>query len=96
MNDEIAVLVDDIKRWAGHDARILESLEQLVKVYEAEVAALVFEAKELDGMLVRATTRSEQQRIIDAQPKTFWAHRVPDWRGDDYNAGAPPEDRSQM
>ena len=96
MNDDIALLVADIQRWAGQDARILEALEQLVKVYEAEVDALSFEAKELDGLLTRATTRNEQQAIIDRQSNVLWAHRVENWRGDDYYAGAAPEDRSQM
>ena len=111
MNDDIALLVADIKRWAGQDARILEAVEQLVKVYEAEVDALAFEAMSLDRAIaiqdahkakwdaeyaakVRATTLSEQRRI-ELQAPT-WAHRVENWRGDDFFEGAAPEDRSAM
>lgn len=47
VEDEIALLASDIRRWAGQDARIHEALEQLIKLYEAEVNALAFEAMAL-------------------------------------------------
>ena len=83
--DDIALLADDIRRYSNNDGRIDEALTQMLKLVAAEIDALAFEAIELDRQLKRV-----------AQPAVTWAHRVPDWRGDDYNAGAPPEDRSQM
>lgn len=50
-DDEIALLVADIQRWAGQDARIHDALDQLVKLHTAEVEALAFEAIELDRQL---------------------------------------------
>jgi hypothetical protein len=77
--DEIALLALDIKRWAGADARIHQALEQLLKLVEAEVAALAFEAMELDRAnreleraVVRATTIREHNRITDTQPAVRW------------------------
>jgi len=49
--DEIALLAEDIKRWAGADARIQTAVDQLMKLVEAEVAALAFEAYELNKAL---------------------------------------------
>ena len=87
-DDEIALLADDIRRWAGADARIHQAIEQLLKLYQAEVDALAFEAHELSGLLVRATTESEQARIAAAQPDVSWSFRETNWRGEDYLAGA--------
>ena len=70
--DEIALLVEDIKRWAGADSRIQDALEQMVKLYESEVNALAFEALELERAVVRATTERERSRVVAAQPEVRW------------------------
>jgi len=70
--DEMALLAADIQRWAGADARIHQALEQLMKLHEAEVNALAFEALELDRLLVRQTTELENKRIVERQPEVRW------------------------
>jgi len=47
VDDEIALLADDIRRYSNRDARIDEALTQLLKLYQSEVDALAFEAKEI-------------------------------------------------
>jgi hypothetical protein len=71
-DDEMALLAADIQRWAGVDARIHDALEQLMKLHEAEVNALAFEALELDALLVRQTTELENRRIAERQPEVRW------------------------
>lgn len=46
--DDIALLCEDIQRWAGADARIQQAVEQLLKLHEAEVNALAEEVRELE------------------------------------------------
>lgn len=70
--DEMGLLAADIQRWAGADARIHQALEQLMKLHEAEVNALAFEALELDRLLVRQTTELENKRIAERQPEVRW------------------------
>lgn len=74
--DDIALLAEDIERWAGLDARIIDAVKQLMKLHQAEVDALAFEAKELSGLLVRATTTAERQRIETAHhnQQVRWIH----------------------
>jgi hypothetical protein len=47
VDDEIGLLRDDILRYCNRDGRIDEALTMLCKLYQAEVDALAFEAKEL-------------------------------------------------
>ena len=70
--DEMALLAADIQRWAGADARIHTALEQLMKLHEAEVNALAFEALELERLVVRQTTETENKRIAARQPEVRW------------------------
>jgi putative N-acetylmannosamine-6-phosphate epimerase len=77
--DEIALLAADIRRYSNNDGRIDEALTQMMKLVEAEVAALAFEAMELDRAnreleraVVRATTTREQTRLADTQPAVRW------------------------
>jgi putative N-acetylmannosamine-6-phosphate epimerase len=77
--DEIALLAADIRRYSNNDGRIDEALTQMMKLVEAEVAALAFEAMELDRAnreleraVVRATTIREHNRITDTQPAVRW------------------------
>ena len=86
--DEIAGIFEDIKRYSMGDARIQECLEEAMKRITAEVDALVFEAADLSGLVVRATTESEQARIAAAQPDVSWSFRETNWRGEDYMEGA--------
>jgi hypothetical protein len=72
VEDEIGLLVEDIQRWAGQDARIHQALEQLMKLYGAEIDALAFEARELERALVQQTTEIESRRIAAAQPQGRW------------------------
>lgn len=83
VDDEIALLAEDIRRWAGQDARIHEALEQLLKLYEAEVNALAFEALELERHLVTQTSKAENERIRSAShnQRVTWGKPVTDWRG---------------
>lgn len=74
-SDEIALLAEDIKRWAGADARIWEAVDQLLKVHTAEVDALAFEAREIEAVLVRETTETERRRIAAAQQNGRWYKR---------------------
>jgi hypothetical protein len=64
VDDEIALLADDIRRWAGADARIHQALEQLLKIYGAEVEALAFEAVALQRETVFGVPRDPES---DAQ-----------------------------
>ena len=66
----------------------LECVDQALKLVEVEFAALMAEAHELSGLLVRATTESERLRIATAQPDEGWHRRVENWRGEDYLEGA--------
>jgi uncharacterized membrane protein len=82
--DEIALLAADIRRYSNNDGRIDEALTQMLKLVEAEVAALAFEALELDRAnreleraVVRATTEREQDRIAQGA-----ADRAVRWYGD--------------
>jgi Arc/MetJ family transcription regulator len=82
--DEIALLAADIRRYSNNDGRIDEALTQMLKLVEAEVAALGFEAIQLDrdkaaleAALVRATTEREQARIEIGS-----ANRAVRWYGD--------------
>jgi hypothetical protein len=70
--DEIALLAEDIRRYTNNDGRVDVALTQLLKVYEAEVQALAFEAIELERALVRQTTEIEGRRIAAAQPQGRW------------------------
>ena len=65
----------------------LECVDQALKLVEVEFAALMAEAHELSGLLVRATTESEQARIAASQPDVSWSFRETNWRGEDYLAG---------
>lgn len=60
--DDIALLAEDIKRWAGADARITEAVDQWMKLHLAEVDALAFEVRDI-AKLVRETTEREAERI---------------------------------
>lgn len=51
-NDDIAVLAEDIKRWAGHDARIQEAIDQMLKLIEAEWNALLCEIHDAERRAV--------------------------------------------
>lgn len=90
--DEIALLAADIRRYSNNDGRIDEALTQLIKLHQAEVDALAFEARELDKALLNAS----RAIVRETQTVSHWAPTVLDWRGDDFYAGAAPEDRSQM
>jgi len=79
VDDEIALLAEDIRRWAGSDARIHDALEQLLKIYKAEVDALAFEAMELDRLLVSVTSAKETRRIDAAEH-----NQTVRWVGRDY------------
>ena len=46
--DDLALLAEDIKRYAGADARIHEAVDQWLKLHEAEVNALAEEVRELE------------------------------------------------
>ena len=70
--DEIALLAADIRRYTNNDGRVDEALTQLLKLVESEVAALAFEAYELEKALVRDTTELERRRIAAAQPQGRW------------------------
>lgn len=74
VDDEIALLADDIRRYSNNDGRIDEALTQLVKLYEAEVNALAFEALELERHLVTGTTAANDARIrnTDLHQKVRW------------------------
>jgi DNA-binding transcriptional regulator WhiA len=70
--DEIALLAADIRRYSNNDGRIDEALTQMLKLVQAEVDALSFEAVELERAVVRATTIREHNRITDTQPAVRW------------------------
>lgn len=82
VDDEIALLAADIKRWSGDDARIHDALEQLLKIYQAEVDALAFEAAELERAMVTQTTARENERVRRGQfnQRVSWQKPVTDWR----------------
>jgi hypothetical protein len=75
VDDEIALLAGDIRRYTNNDGRVDEALTQLLKIVAAEVDALAFEARTLDTLLVRTTTELEAERIRHRQPEGRWIHR---------------------
>lgn len=61
--EDLALIAEDIRRWAGADARIHEAVEQWLKLHTAEVEALAFEIAELEKQIVVETTERENARI---------------------------------
>ena len=51
---------------------------------------------ETDDYVDVARERIAMERAVTRKTDVLWAHRVENWRGDDYYEGAPPEDRSAM
>lgn len=63
--DDLVLLAEDIRRYTNNDGRVDEALQQMLKLFRAEVDALAFEAVELDKEIVRQTTARENDRIRD-------------------------------
>lgn len=79
--EEALMMLDEAKRRAvdiqNTDGAIVELVEQAIKRLQADHDALIAEHAEMEGLLVRATTESENQRIrnFQHQQRVRWVGR---------------------